>query len=84
MRGLSLPYRMNTTLAGNAGTSQAQAQLSKLQYRASQVLQPDSSASVQGLPHVGQNVWSGSYCAITLPFISEIGGERGARTLHTV
>jgi hypothetical protein len=75
-------YLMYTTLDGNAGASQAQAQLSNLQYRASQVLQPDSSASVQGLSHVGQTVCSGSYCAIVLLELN--GGEGRIRTCDTL
>jgi hypothetical protein len=53
---------MGTTLVGSVGISQAQAQLSALQYRALQVMHPESSSTLQGLPHVGQNVRFGSYC----------------------
>lgn len=54
--GSWLGYRMNTTLAGNVGTSHLQAQLSALQYLAPHVIQPDNSDSEHGLPQVGQNV----------------------------
>jgi hypothetical protein len=52
---------MNTTLAGSTLASQAQAQLSFLQYRASQVMQPDNSDVEHDLPQVGQNVCSALY-----------------------
>ena len=86
MRGLSLPYRMNTTLDGNTGTSQAQAQVSALQYRALHFMHPESSSSLQRLPHVGQNVRLGSYCfaiaMIDTP-LKGIGGNGRIRTCDT-